>query len=200
MRRFILATMAAAALIFSGGNAYAADAPVAPSAARVDKLAVVDVQALLGTSKAGKSIEDQINRQRDKLKEEFSKLEKSLDEMRKNLEADKAKQDTPEFTTRKKEFETKLNDAKKLVQQKSQALDKGAGAAVLELRKAIVKVVADIADKNHYTMVVTRDNVVIAEKDMDITEQVMTQLDKDLPDVKVKVDATDSAPAAPAKK
>lgn len=204
MRNVVMAALTALALIIPA-QVYAADAPV-PHSARVDKIAVVDVQALLNTSKAGKSIQGQIEKQRDTYKGQLSKLEKDLMEDGKKLQDDIANKDTPEFAAKNKAFETKKANYQKQAGEKSQALEKSANGAVLELRKAIIKVVADIADKEHYTIVVTRDNVVIAEKDMDITENVMTQLDKDLPDVKVKTEgAKDDAPAAapanaPAKK
>lgn len=199
MRTTLIAAVAAVALNFMPVAAQAADAP--PAAAHVEKIAVVDVQALLNDSKAGKSIQAQIKKQSESFKDEFSKLEKDLEATKKKLIDDKANANTPEFAAKQKDFEARMNDARKVVQQKKMALEKGAADAVLELRKAVVKVVADIADKEKYTLVVTRDNVVLAEKEMDITEKVMVQMDKDLPDVKVKVDAAKApTPAAPAKK
>lgn len=182
MRNFILLGMAVIALVFSANTTLAADA------ARVEKIGVVDVQALIATSKAGKNIQEQLDKHRDSFKAEFAKLEKDLDATRKKLEDDKANQNTPEFAAKRKDFETRMMNAQKLVQQKRMTLDKGAGDAILQLRKAIVKAAADVADKNKYTLVVTRDNVVLAEKEMDITDKVMEQLNKDLPSVKVKLD------------
>jgi Skp family chaperone for outer membrane proteins len=84
-------------------------------------------------------------------------------------------------------------EANKLVQQRRQTLEKGASEASMELRKEIVKVVAGIADKEGYTLVITSQNVIVNEKALDITDKVLVALDKQLPDMKLKLDA---APAA----
>jgi|GEM_PF-503584 Skp family chaperone for outer membrane proteins len=172
----------------------AKDAPAAP----VSKIAVVDVQGLVADSKAGKSIQSQIQKQRESFQAEFSSLEKELGDLQKKLSDEKADQNSKEFQAKRKEFETKMANANNLVQKRRQSLEKGAADAVLELRKEIVKIVADIADKEKYTIVISRQDVILVEKDMDITGKVLAELDKKLSDVKLKLD---SAPAeAPKKK
>jgi len=197
MRKFLIAALSAAALAFFAGSTNAADAPASGTA----KIGVVEYQELISSSKAGKSLTEQVNKQRESFKNEFSKIEKDLNDLKKKLEDDKANQNTPEFATKRKEFESKMLNAQKLVQQKNRALEKGTAEAVLELRRAVVKVVSDIASRENYSLVLSRDNVIIAEKDMDITDEVRTQLDKDLPEVKLKLDtAKDNAAVSPAKK
>jgi len=153
-----------------------------------DKIAVVDVQLLLNDSKAGKSIQAQLKKQRDSFKDEFSKLEKELNETQKKLSEEKD-QKSEGFLAKKKDFETRMMSANKLVQDRRQSLESAASESLMELRKQIVKVVAEISEKESYTLVITRQNVVLAEKDRDITEQVMKQLDKQLPDLKLNVGA-----------
>ena len=205
MRKFMIAAMIglflAAPATVRAENATAKDKAVkdAPAAATVARIAVVDIQGLVAGSKAGKSIQSQIEKQRESFKSEFSSLEKDLADMQKKLAEDKGAKDTKEFDTKRKEFETKMMNANKLVQERRQALEKGANEAVLELRKKIVEIVADIADAEKFTIVIGRQDVVLAEKDMDITERVLARLDKDLPDVKLKLESSSAAPA-PAKK
>lgn len=189
MRMMIMMALFGLMMVLSPVS-YAADGD---AATKPTKIAVVDVQGLISESKAGKSIQAQINKQRESFKEEFSKLEKELGDMQKKMGDDKS----PEYAAKKKEFESKMMDANKLVQDRRQVLEKAAAEAVMELRKEIVRVTADIADQEKYTIVITRQDVVLAEKDMDITQQVLTALDKKLPDVKVNMDsAKAAAPAA----
>jgi Skp family chaperone for outer membrane proteins len=189
--RHIFITLAFTLALALTGTAHAApEAAATPSAST--RIAVVDVQGLMATSKAGKSIQDQINKQRDSFKEEFSKMEKELGDMQKKLADDKDL--TPEDqVAKKKEFETRLMEANKLVQQRRQTLEKGASEASMELRKEVVKVVAGIADKEGYTLVITSQNVIVNERALDITDKVLAALDKQLPDMKLKLD---TAPAA----
>lgn len=203
MRKFMIAAlmglfMASPATVHAAGDAAKQPAVKAapPASATVARIAVVDVQGLVASSKAGKSIQSQIEKQRDSFKTEFSSLEKDLADMQKKLAEDKSAKDSKEFEAKRKEFETKMMNANKLVQERRQALEQGANEAVLQLRKKIVEIVADIADQEKFTIVIGRQDVVLAEKDMDITEKVLARLDKDLPDVKLKLDAAKPAPEA----
>ncbi|MDB5490309.1 MAG: outer membrane protein precursor [Micavibrio sp.] len=201
MRRIMMAALMSAALMVPAGFASAAD----PATPRVEKIAVVDAQALVTKSKAGKSIQGQIEKQRDVYRAQLSKIEKELMEDGKKLQ-DTTNKGTAEFAANNKAFEAKKASYQKQAQEKGQALEKGAGEAILAIRTAVAGAVKDIAAKDHYTLILTRDNVVLAEEGMDITEQVMAQLDKALPDVKLnvsaaKAEAPSAAPAAaPAKK
>ena len=198
MRHFVIISLLSLALAFPG-IAHAAGKAAAPvAAAESTRIAVVDVQGLMATAKAGKSIQEQINQQRDSFKNEFAKIEKELGEMQKKL-ADEKSAKPEEQSARKKEFETRLMEANKLVQQRRQTLEKGAAEASLNLRKEIVKVVAGIADKEGYDLVITSQNVIVNDKAMDITDQVLAALDKQLPDMKLKLDSS-PAPAETKKK
>lgn len=204
MRKYMIMALMGLALAMpasahaAGDSAKDKTAKAAPATATVARIAVVDIQGLVASSKAGKSIQSQIEKHRDSFKNEFSSLEKDLADMQKKLSDDKGAQDSKEFEAKRKEFETKMMNANKLVQERRQALEKGANEAVLELRKKIVEIVAEIADAEKFTIVIGRQDVILAEKDMDITERVLARLDKDLPDVKLKLEAP--AAAAPAKK
>ncbi len=194
MRNHIIATLLFVAGLAFSGMAGATEKAAATADSGVTRIAVVDVQGLMSTSKAGKSIQEQINKQRDSFKEEFSKIEKDLGDTQKKLAEDKDSKPEDQMA-KKKEFETRLMEANKLVQQRRQSLEKSAAEASMELRKEVVKVVADIADKDGYTLVITTQNVIVSEKSMDITDKVLAALDKQLPDMKLK---SDPAPAGDA--
>ena len=196
MRKFMFAALMVSALLLPVAKAFAADTTLAT---RVEKIAVVDAQALILKSKAGKSIQSQIEKQRDTFRAQLSKLEKDLMEDGKKLQDDISNKNTPAFIEKNKAFEAKKMAYQKEAQEKGQSLEKGASDAYLTVRTAIAGAVKGIAAKDHYTLILTRDNVVLAEEGMDITDQVMVQLDKDLPDVKLKLGAA-KADAAPVKK
>lgn len=200
MRKIVMAALMSAALVVPAGYAIAADTT---ASTRVEKIAVVDAQALIAKSKAGKSVQSQIEKQRDVYRGQLSKIEKELMEDGKKLQEDMTNKNSADLATKSKAFEAKKASYQKQAQEKGQALEKGASDALLKIRTAIAGAVKGIAAKDHYTLILTRDNVVLAEEGMDITDQVMAQLDKDLPDVKLSV--SDAAPAAapaatPAKK
>lgn len=172
------------------------------------KIAVVDIQEIMSESKAAKSIQEQLETQRKAFQDDVSKRERALLDQQKALMEEQgqlmeeqktlagANTDGSEsfnkklaaFEKKRDEFEAELLEMRKLVQKRRQALEKAAGDAIGKLRMEVVEIVAEIADANDYDMVVTKQNVILAQKDMEITSQVMTRLDKNIKEIELKVE------------
>ncbi|MCB9991432.1 MAG: OmpH family outer membrane protein [Rhodospirillales bacterium] len=154
------------------------------------KIGVVNIQEIMSESKAAKSIQEQLQTKRKAYQEEISKHEQTLREEKKKL--DEMSRDTEEakeeLTKKAAEFEKKLMETGKLVEKRKQSLEKAAGDAIAELRKKSIEIISDVADENDYDMILTRQNVVLAQKEMDITPEVMKRLDKSLKEIKLKVE------------
>lgn len=156
-------------------------------------IAVIDAQAVLNSSKAGKSIQDQLANQRDAFQKEFSKLERDLGDEEKKLVAERDKLTPEKFAEKRRAFEEKLMDARRLAQRRRVSLEKASADAYNKLRSRMTEIVAEQAQANGYDIVLTRQNVVLAEKEMDITGPVMDKLNKDFPDVKLDISAAEKA-------
>jgi len=160
--------------------------PVVQQQDGVMKIAVVDVEKLLRDSKAADSIEKQLIERREKLKEKVLAQEKKLRESEQAIVDEKAKLSKEDFEKKKKEFEKQLIEARQQLQNDKRGLEKSATMAVDELRKNIVEIIAGMADKEKYDLVITRQNVVLAVRSMEITEPVMTELNKRVSKIDLK--------------
>lgn len=140
------------------------------------KIAVVDIDKILSESKAGKSVRQQLNSRRESFQKEFSALEDNLTNAQETLMQKKNDLTAEEFTTKRKNFEKQLFETQNLFKKRRNALDKGLGDALAKLRQHIIRVTAEIANEKKYQVVLTRDSVVIIEKEMDITETVLSRL------------------------
>ena len=156
--------------------------------AEQSKIAVVDVEKILNISKAGKSIQQQLRERREGHQKEFSKLEKDLNASEKKLLKEKPDLSAEAFAAKRKEFQTQLLETRKLFQKRRNSLDKGLGTAMSTLRKNIIQVTAEVADEGGYNMILTRDSVVIVEKSMEITKQVLERLDSKVSSIKLDVE------------
>jgi len=167
-----------------------APAAAAPAAAPAHplRLAVVDIQALLKTSKAAQSIETQLVSIRKNFQAEVEKEEKTLRASEKAIMDQKGKISEDEFKTKAQAFQKQVGDGQKKIQERKAKLDKAIATAIGKLRGEIVKIVAEIGDKNNLDLVLARTDVVIVSKTLDITQQVLTRIDADLPSVKVSVE------------
>lgn len=151
------------------------------------KVAVVDVEKILNVSKAGKSLETKLKQRRETFQKEFSQREDDLMNAEKVLVQQKADLSPEDFAKKRKEFEAKLLETRNLFQKRRGALDKGLGNSLSKLRSSIIEVTAEIADQKGYNIVLTRDSVVIVQKEMDITDQVLTSLNQKVPNLPLDV-------------
>jgi Skp family chaperone for outer membrane proteins len=187
-RKLVLLAVMVSALAMGRAPAALAQDKAAATAPAV-KIAVLDDQKILSTSLAAKSIDTQLKARRDTIEKELAALERKLAETKNKLDAqkDKVKQEDVEA------FRKDYADARKLADTRHQELEKAATGALAQMRGAITKIVTDMAEKNGYTLILTRQNVVLADSSMDITDNVMAQLDKDLPSVSVSFDSAKKA-------
>ena len=149
-------------------------------------IAVVDVQQLMNTSKAAKSIQKQGEDLRKKYQKRIAKLEEELKASeQKVIDAGKAKNEE-EFMERRKDFQKELVDSQKQLREMNQKLDQAVAAALNELKDEIVDIIDQMTIKNKYDLVLTRADVVTVSKDIDITAAVMDRLNNEVSSIKVK--------------
>lgn len=163
----------------------AADA--APAGDHMGKIAVVDVQYLVSNSAAGKSIRTQLEKQREGYKSQIEKQETDLRAQEKKLAELQTKLSKEDFLKERKKFQDKVIVAQKSVQQRRIAFDKAYGTAMEKLREHIVKVVADLSGKKGVSMVMSRQELVLVDSRLDMTNEVMKALNAKVTSIPVSV-------------
>lgn len=164
-----------------------AAAPARAADDGIMKVAVIDVQRILNDAKAAQDVETQLEAKRATYLEELKSHERTLKATEETLKAEREKLTPEEFKKKQVEFEGKILETRKLAQQHRQTLDTAANSALMDLRKEIVMIVNEMSEKNGYDLVLTRQNVILAEKSMDITDDVMKALDKKISKMKLKI-------------
>lgn len=150
-------------------------------------IAIVDVQMLLTESTAAKHIQKQLQAKRDALQKEFAQYEEKLRTNEKSLADEKSKLDEAAFKAKRDEFEKSLLETQGLVQKKKRDLEQAVLDSTAVLRESLLKIVAAISEEKKYDVVMTRQNVVLADKSLDITAQVLEKLNATLTEVPLKV-------------
>lgn len=156
--------------------------------AQAASVAVVDIEKIFAEAKAAKSLEKQIQAKREAFQKEFAAKEKQLKTAEEALVGEKEKLSAEEFGKKRKAFEGDIMEVRKLFQKRRNALDQGVGKAMTELRKNIVEAAAKVAEAKKYDIVVTRESVLIAEKSLDITADVLKAIDAQVSDIKLTVE------------
>lgn len=149
--------------------------------------AVVDVQKILEESDAAKAVEKQLKSHRETLQAEFSKHEDDLRSKEKDLLEKRSSLSQEDFAKEGEKFEEQLLETRKLVQKRKQALEKAINLTRAKLQTEIVKIVSEIAEKEGYQVVFSKKQIVIVEKAIDITDEVMDRINKSIPNLDLDI-------------
>jgi len=152
----------------------------------ISGIVVVDIQQVEAKSTAGQSLQQQLKTKREAFQKDVAEKEKALRAEQEKLIAQKADMDAAEFKEKATNFEKQLINSQKELQKKRVEFDKSAGEALSKLRSEIVKAVGNLATENDYKLVITRQDVVIVEKNVDITADVLERVNKDVDKITIK--------------
>ncbi len=192
MKKIILIAML---VLIAPAQGFAADAAAAEKPLKV---AVVDLQAVLKDSKAGKNIQDQLEKLRKNFQDEFSKQEEKLRGQDQELAKQRASLSADDFTKKRRDFEKNVADAQRSAQEKRKKLEQAMAKATQDLQSKVFQVVGKIAEDRGVTLVLTRSQVFLAQRSVDITKETVTALDAQVTSIPV-VMGGGSKPAEKAK-
>ncbi len=149
-------------------------------------IVVVDVNAALTNSKAGKSMASQIESQMKVLSDDAQKFEARM-----ASEVEKLKEQSSLMAPdaqRSKVEELRLEElqTKQQLGKRQRAIQAGGQKAGQEILKVALEELAAIAEQRNAALVVRRDAVLISSPSLDVTKDVVSAIDKKLSSVKVK--------------
>lgn len=169
MRKFFVFLILA---VFSVSTAYAADA--ASTAATAPKIGVVDMQTVATTSDPAKSAKDQMEKkygkERKALEDEGEKLRKRAEKLKDPKSSEDAKL---AFLRSKQELDQKTRTFMRKVEQDEVKIRQ-------EMVTLVFNATYNVAQRKQFTFVVdvTAGGVLYAEQSMDLTQDVLEEVNK----------------------
>jgi len=161
-----------------------AGAGVLNNSKKTVRLAVVSLKDIAKKSKAGQSIDDQIEEINNKSKKDLLELEDSI----KKMDSD-AKTSSDERKV--EDLQVILYD---MTKEKRYQIQVAYRSAIKSLEEEIRKVIKEIADEKGYSLIIFSDAVFYRDSECpDVTEEAIRRLDDRIP--KIKVDMTKRDPA-----
>ena len=190
MSRFATPLVALAYLLFMAaiaapGASRAADLPTAV-------IAVVDVQDILRQSTAMTSIQNQVEKKRSEFQGEVSAQEKRLRDQEQELKRQQSVLAADAFETKRRDFESQVAAVQRQVQERRRVLDHAYGEGLKAVQQELANIIAGMAKQRGFTLVLPEGQTLFAQPSLAITGEVLAQLNKSLPSVKLDF----SAPAA----
>ncbi len=148
-------------------------------------LAVVDFRGVLAKSSAAVSVRKQLDKERSKYKKEFAEIENKLRVAQQKLAKQRAIVTAEAFEKRARELKDKAREAQKRAQVTNQLLKKSFDQSMNEIRKNLIKIIAEVAEETGAGVVLFRSAIVIAVKKLEVSQEVLKRLNEKLPTVKV---------------
>lgn len=173
---FLLALVAA--LAWPAADARAQQLPTTVAA-------VIDYQRILREATAARSIRDQIEERRKVYQDEISLEERRLQEADQAFARQRSLLTPEALAEKRREFENEVVDVQRLVQERRRELDRASALALNEVKKELIEIVTGIAEQRGFNLVLPSSEVLFFARQIDLTEEVLAQLDARLPQVQV---------------
>ncbi len=143
-------------------------------------IAVVNIESILGESKAAISIKKQVEKYRRAFLGEVKRAEDKLRTDQQAIEKQRSELTKEELLKKAQEFEEQRIKARNLIHAKKTKLDESYTEAMDTLTKTIYEVSQEIADEDGIDLIITRQNIIVGNMSLDITKKVMKRMNKKL--------------------
>lgn len=148
-------------------------------------VAIVDFQRVVRESIAAEGIQEQIDVYRQSYQDEFGQIEERLRAIEDELAEARATLPADEFAQRRRDFEEQITEAQQRAQVSRAALDQALEKAMDEVRSTLVDIIAQIARERDANLVLSQSQIILADRELDVTETALERLNEQLPEVEV---------------
>ena len=145
-------------------------------AADVAKIGVIDLQKILEVSDAGKSIQAELKKEKDKMESDLKEKGAEIETIRKRLERESMVMSKEMREEKEREQRIKINDFKSLQQKYRSELQKLEAELMNQLKADINEIVESIGKNEGYLLIVNKFGVLYSPSSIDITDQLIQKL------------------------
>ena len=145
-------------------------------AADVAKIGVIDLQKILATSTAGKHVQNELKKEKEKKEVDLQKKGAEIENIRKRLERESMVMGKEMREEKERESRIKINDFKTLQKKYRSDLQKLEGGLMNQLKSDIDEIVKAIGKKEGYLLIINKFGVIYSPNSIDITDKVIGKL------------------------
>lgn len=140
---------------------------------------ILNMGKVLSEATAAKSLKSDLDGKLKDVEQQLSKKRTELETANRELIKQEAKLSKEDLDKKRKEFQEKIVSYEKDINSRKLSLQKSYSEGMSKLRTEILKSTADIAKAKGLKAVFTDEAMVLAEPEMDITKEVIADLNKD---------------------
>lgn len=151
-------------------------------------IATLNYVKLENQSKVSKNIAEQIQERQKKLEIEVSDIQKTVQKKVEELEKARSVLTGKALEQKRESLQKELMKMEENLKKKAQKLEEIKNEALITVNEKIKSISAEIAKEKNYDAVIAEAGVVYAKPELDITDDVLKELDKKLPKLKINWD------------
>jgi Skp family chaperone for outer membrane proteins len=161
---------------------YLASSPTPVAAQDRVVIAILEMQRILRDSKAAATPREKIDKQLKAHQSTLREQENALRTADQELARQKAVLSAEAFAAKRKELQEQANRSQQEFVSR-QKVEELFGRGIGQVRKALAEVMKEIADERGISLILLKATIVLANRELDITEEALRRLDKRLPSV-----------------
>jgi len=175
------------AVLLTTATAYAtAPAKLPPAVA-----AIIDVQRILQESLAAKSVQQQLESQRSHFQTQIEAEENDLRQAEDDLAKSRDQLAAAVYTDHEQQLRQHFLTVEQHVEARRKLLDQAFTDSMNTVRAALLEIVNQAAHAHGATLVIVKQQTLWSDATLDITDEVLDQLNRKLPYVNVAMPADD---------
>ena len=152
-------------------------------------IAVVDVQRLLRESLAGQAIENQMQQFRTSFGEQITRKEAALREKERELAEQVALLAPEVLAEQRRQFEEEVVALQREVRDRQLAVEQQYAEAIAAVRESVIDILQTLVEQRGIDVVLSRSSYLVASRDLDLTDDVLAELNRILPTLSLNLDS-----------
>lgn len=154
---------------------------------RNDIIGVIDIRQIMTKLLVVQDINAQVKSLEEKIKIEFKNKEGRLKNEKEQIERQKVLVTPKIFAQKQKDFNLKAQGFRRDIEDKSRRLQQARAVALTEVRESMIPIARVIMTKYGATIVFDQNELLFADKSLDLTPEVIEELNKKLSKVVVNL-------------
>ena len=146
-------------------------------------IAILDINRVMQESLAAKSVRAQAQKYEKSFVEQDNKAKAELRAAQQNLEKERKTLSQASFAAKARAFDTNVREAQRKSFLRRQAFDRSVNTAMAKVQEGMIKATDEVATTHGITVVLVKQTVVLFDPKLDITKDVLADMDKTAPHV-----------------
>lgn len=156
-------------------------------------MGVLGVPDVMRASSAAQAVDKVIGARKEKLQADVQRAKAGWDEMKRSIEAEIPRMTRDQALAKERALQDRVRSESRALQERNTVIQEAAQVALGQIERTLIGIIRQVAEARGMNMVLHRSQVALNVQEFDITDAVVSQLNKALPTVQIPADNVDPA-------